>query len=128
MGLGKPLEHPKVDVQSVSVDDASYTGIDGRIGLDVMNPNAVGLPLRGMDWEIAIGGARAVTGRTELALTIPAMGSAPVETMIHISTADAAEVSMRLAQGERGYQVRGVLHFSTSLGTISVPFTHEGTL
>jgi hypothetical protein len=36
----------------------------------------VGVPLSGIDWQLSIGGVRAVAGRVELSQTIPAHGVA----------------------------------------------------
>jgi LEA14-like dessication related protein len=126
--FGKPLEKPDVDVTAVGISSVSLRGVDGRVDLAVTNPNSVGLPLRAIDWQLEVGGARAVTGRSELAQTIPAKGSAPVATDLHIGSLDAADVAARLAAGDRSYRFSATLHFSTSLGDLSVTVVDDGEL
>lgn len=126
--IGKPLEKPSVKLNRVAVGSVSFTGLDGQIDFDIMNPNAVSLPLRAMDWELSVGGARAVTGRADLAATIPAKAAAPVAAAFHADAMDAADVGARLASGSRDYRVKGVLYFSTSLGELSVGFTQDGVI
>ena len=53
-------------------DVAALAKLLGELDLEVQNPNAFGVPLSGIDWELTIGGARAITGRAELSKTIPA--------------------------------------------------------
>src|SRR5512141_629632 len=51
------VEKPRVDVTDVALSSASFTGIDGQVSLDVSNPNSVGVPLSGIDWQLTVGGA-----------------------------------------------------------------------
>src|SRR6201999_4568927 len=82
------MEKPKAEVRDVSVTSAGFTGVVGELRMDVMNPNSFGVPLSGIDWTLAVGGARAVTGRVELQETIPAKGVAPVTTSLRIDARD----------------------------------------
>jgi LEA14-like dessication related protein len=122
------IEKPKASVRDVSMSSASFGGVTGQLRLDVTNPNGFGVPLSGIDWQLAIGGARAVTGRVELQQTIPARGVAPITTSLTINAGDALAVGSALARGTRDYQVTAKLHFSTAVGQIDVDVTHTGTL
>jgi LEA14-like dessication related protein len=121
-------EKPKAEVRDVSVTSAGFTGVAGELRMDVMNPNSFGVPLSGIDWTLAIGGARAITGRVELQQTIPAKGVAPVTTSLRIDARDAAAVAQALASGARDYQISARLHFSTQIGQLDVQIDHTGTL
>lgn len=123
------VEKPTVDVRDVAVTSASLTaGVDGEIRLDVTNPNAVGVPLSGIDWQLSVDGAQALTGHVELSQTIPARGVAPVTAALHIDARDAFEVARRVAGGARDYQLDARLHFATALGEISVDVHKDGAL
>jgi len=124
----RSIEKPRVDVQGVSLSSASLTGIDGTVRLDVSNPNPVGLPLSGIDWQLAVGGASAVSGHVDLAQTIPARGVAPVEASLRIDALAAVAVARNLAGGARGYRLDARLHFSTSVGDVTVDVHHDGDL
>ena len=123
-----PVEKPTATVRSASLGTASLTSLEGRLDLDVMNPNAFGVPLAGIDWELSIGGARAVSGHVELSQTIPARGVAPVTTSLTIDARDAVAVGAELARGARAYRLEARLHFTTPVGPIDVTVEHQGQL
>jgi LEA14-like dessication related protein len=102
--------------------------VSGELALDVMNPNSFGVPLSGIDWQLSVGGARAVTGTVQLSQTIPARGVAPVKTSLTITARDAVAVGTALATGARTYQLTAKLHFSTAIGQLDVEVKHAGTL
>ena len=122
------IEKPKATVRDVSLSSAGFTGITGELHLDVMNPNGFGVPLSGIDWQLSIGGARAVTGSAQLSKEIPAKGVAPIDTSLTIGASDAIAVAQVLAGGARDYQITAHLHFSTTVGPIDVEIDHAGTL
>jgi LEA14-like dessication related protein len=124
----RSIERPTADVRDVAVSSAGWTGVSGELHLDVSNPNGFGVPLAGIDWELAIGGARAVTGRVELSQTIPARGVAPVTTSLTIDARDAVAVGAELARGARSYRLNARLHFSTPVGPLEVVVEHSGQL
>jgi LEA14-like dessication related protein len=123
-----PVEKPTAQVRGVAVTSVSFTGIDGEIALEIQNPNGFGVPLSQVDWQLSIGGARAVTGRIELSQTIPAKGSAPVRAILHVDAMDAVDVGAELARGERGYRLDARLTFTTRLGAIDVAVQSTGQL
>ena len=127
-GITKPLEKPVVELRGVSVTSVSLSGIDARLAFSITNPNTVGLPLRAIDWELAIGGASAFRGRATLSHDIPARGSAPVDVDVHIGAAAAVDMAARLSHGARDYHLAGTLHFETGLGGIAVSLDTTGTL
>ncbi len=124
----RSIEKPKASVRDVSLSSAGLGGVSGQLELDVTNPNGFGVPLAGIDWQLSIGGARAVTGTVELSQTIPARGVAPVATSLAVSTRDAIAVASALAGGARTYAVKARLRFSTPAGELSVDVEHAGTL
>jgi LEA14-like dessication related protein len=124
----RSIERPTAKVRDVTVASAGLTGVSGELRLDVTNPNSFGVPLAGIDWELAIGGARAVTGTVELAQTIPARGVAPVVTSLVIDARDAIAVAGALARGARDYRIAVRLRFSTPVGPLDVGVEHAGEL
>lgn len=122
------IEKPSATVRGVSMSAAGLGGVSGELALDVMNPNGFGVPLSGIDWQLSVGGTRAVTGSVQLSQTIPAKGVAPVTTSLTIATSDAIVVGTVLARGARDYQLTAKLHFSTSVGQIDVDVTQSGQL
>lgn len=134
MGLHPPLpvERPTATVRSATLGTALsaglFAGIDGSLALDITNPNAFGIPLAGIDWELRVGSARAATGAIELSQTIPARATAPVTASFALAARDAAAAAAAIADGARDYQLALRLHFATSLGRIEVDAEHRGEL
>lgn len=124
----KSVEKPTVNVRDVAVSSVSLTGLDGEVRLDVSNPNPIGVPLRAIDWQLAVGGAAAVDGRIELSQTIPAKGVAPVTAAIHLDAARAFKVGSVIASGATDYRLDARFYFATALGEVAVDVHHEGQL
>lgn len=124
----RSIEKPTATVRDVSVSSVSFAGATGQLAVDVMNPNGFGVPLSGIDWQLSIGGSRAVTGTVQLQQQIPAKGIAPVVTTLTIDARDAVMVAGVLASGARDYRVDIKLHFSTSVGQLDVDVKHTGLL
>jgi LEA14-like dessication related protein len=124
----RSIERPTADVRTVAVSSAGFTGMTGELHLDVTNPNGFGVPLAGIDWQLSVGGARAVTGTVELSQTIPAKGVAPVTTSLTIDARDAITVAQEIARGARTYQLQARLRFSTPVGPLDVDVRHAGEL
>jgi LEA14-like dessication related protein len=126
--FGKTVEKPTAQVRAVTVGSASFTGIDGEVALDIQNPNGFAVPLSAIDWQLSVGDTPAVDGRIELSETIPARGTAPVLAALHIDARDALAVAGELSRGTRTYRIDARLHFSTTLGPITVDVTGTGEL
>ena len=124
----RSVEKPTVDVRDVAMSSASLAGVEGQVRLDVTNPNAVGVPLSGIDWQLSVAGAPAVTGHVDVSQTIPAHGVAPVTASLRFGTADAIAVAERVAAGARDYQLDARLHFATALGEVAVDVHKDGSL
>lgn len=119
---------PTVAVRGVSVGAVSLHGVSGTLSVELTNPNSFGVPLAGVDWQLSIGDARAVSGRIALSNELPANGSTLVQIGLRVDALDAIAVARRLSAGERRYRVRGVLHFNAPIGRLDVAFHGEGDL
>jgi LEA14-like dessication related protein len=124
----RSIEKPQAEVRGVSVASAGFTGVSGELRLDVTNPNPIGVPLQSIEWQLSVGGTRAVSGSVKLSQTIPAKGVAPVVTSLTIDARDAIDVGTALARGSRDYRLDATLTFSTAVGPISVAIHSTGQL
>ena len=122
------IERPKATVRGAQLQAAGPAGVSGQLQVDVMNPNNFGVPLSGLDWQLSIGGARAVTGSVSLSQTIPARGVVPITTSLTVATGDAIAVAQAIAGGARDYELDGTLHFATPVGQLDVDVHYRGTL
>ena len=123
-----PMERPTVKVTGVTVGSISFTGVDGVVDLSIYNPNAVGLPLEAMAWRLTVSGQSAVTGRAELADTIPARQNASVRARIHIGAGAAPALASAIAGGAVTYHLDATFTFRTQIGALSVETSTDGTL
>ncbi|MGE0870872.1 MAG: LEA type 2 family protein [Kofleriaceae bacterium] len=124
----RSIERPSATVRDVSLSSAGFGGVSGQLQLDVTNPNSVGVPLSGIEWQLSIGSARAVAGSVELSQTIPAKGVAPVVTSLTINPRDAIAVASALSSGARTYTLTAKLQFSTAVGPLAIDIKHTGSL
>ncbi|CAN5370918.1 hypothetical protein BH11MYX1_BH11MYX1_19800 [soil metagenome] len=124
----RSLERPTATVRDVSLSSAGVMGVTGQLQVDVMNPNAFNVPLSGIDWQLSIGDAHAVSGQVELQQTIPAKGISPITTSLSIGTADALTVAAALGTGARTYTLDAHLHFATAVGPLDVEVKKTGEL
>lgn len=122
------VEEPKATVTNVSLSSAGWSGVTGKLDLDVMNPNSFGVPLSGIDWTLSIHGARALTGHVSLSKTIPARGHAPINTSLTLDARDAIAAATSLAGGSRDYELAATLHFSTGFSNVDVAIAEHGQL
>jgi hypothetical protein len=122
------MERPTATVRDVSVSSAGLAGVTGQLQVDVMNPNSFDVPLSGIDWQLSVGDARAVSGQVELHQQIPAQGVSPITTTLSIRTMDAMMVAAALGSGARTYTLDAKFHFSTAVGQLDVEVKKSGQL
>lgn len=77
--LQPKLEAPAVAVNSVKVMPGQGLNVRFLIGLHVKNPNAIPLPIHGVNYTVALSGQPVVSGNTQDQPTIPARGEQDVE-------------------------------------------------
>jgi len=76
-GMSRGFETPQVNIISFALAPQS-TGMAPRfnIGIQVINPNRVALPLRGMNYSVEVEGTRVLSGATPDLPQVPAYGMA----------------------------------------------------
>lgn len=77
--LQPKLETPTVAVNSVKVMPGQGLNVRFLIGLHVKNPNAIPLPIHGVNYTVALSGQPVVSGDSQNQPTIPARGEQDVE-------------------------------------------------
>lgn len=129
-GLGTRLEAPKVSFVGIKVTDAKLFEQRCQVRLKVQNPNAVDLPVDGLDIDVELAGEPFAHGVSAREFTIPARGEAEFDMIV---TTNAVPALVGIARGDRksreavDYRLTGKL--STRLGMVrSIPFEETGTL
>lgn len=129
-GLGGRLESPRVSVVGIRALKADLFEQRLEVRLRVENPNALDIPVRGLDVSVELAEEPFAQGSSAREFTVPARGEAEFDMLV---TAHAATALLRIASAGReeraqiGYRLSGKL--STRLGLLrSIPFEETGTL
>ncbi|HEY7741196.1 MAG TPA: LEA type 2 family protein [Steroidobacteraceae bacterium] len=129
-GLGTQLESPRVSVVGIRALKADLFEQQLEVRLRVENPNALDIPVRGLDVNVELAEEPFAQGTSAREFTVPAHGEAEFDMLV---TAHAATALLRIASAGReqreqvGYRLSGKL--STRLGLLrSIPFEETGTL
>lgn len=74
--LGEYKERPRVSIAGVQVTEANLFEQRYRLQLRVQNPNAVDLPIGGLDYQVEINGKAFATGVSNSRVVVPRYGTA----------------------------------------------------
>lgn len=123
------IESPEVQVAGVQMDSATLFEQHWKVLLDVRNPNDRSLSLKTIDYTLYLNGKKFARGMTGSSVTLPAMGSTRVETLLTTSLLRSLDQlqSLSAATGKPlHYEVKG----SARLGGYPFPidFDHKGEL
>ncbi len=130
VGLGTKLETPHVAFVGLKAVEANLFEQKLEVRLRVQNPNAIALPVKGLDVDVELAGEHFAHGVSAREFTVPANGEAEFDMNV---TANAASALIKILGGDSKsreaipYRLKGKL--STRLGLLhSVPFDETGTL
>ncbi len=132
-GLGGVLRQgilkPEVSVLSAAPTSADFEGITVAVDLRVQNPNAIGLRVAGLEWQLDVEGGRVASGDAPGGLTLPANGAATSRVTARVRFADLANLA-KLAETKENvaFHVGGRVSVETPIGPIAVPWSHTGGL
>jgi LEA14-like dessication related protein len=129
-GLGNNLKTPEVAFVGLKMLEADIFQQRLEVRLRVGNPNAVKLPVKGLDVDVELAGEPFAHGISAREFTVPANGEAEFDMIV---TANAATAVIQLLNADLKsredieYRLKGRL--STRLGMLrSIPFNETGTL
>ncbi|HEU0225358.1 MAG TPA: LEA type 2 family protein [Steroidobacteraceae bacterium] len=124
------LESPRVSVVGIRAVKADLFEQRLEVRLRVENPNALDIPVRGLEVKVELADEPFAQGSSAREFTVPARGEAEFDMLV---TAHAVTALLRVASAGRderdqiGYRLSGRL--STRLGPLrSIPFEETGTL
>lgn len=116
---------PKVQVRELQVTEATLSGIDAIVTLDIDNPNEVKIGARGLSYEVFVAGNKLVTGQDDQSISIPAYGSEAIQLPISLSYFGLIEtIPEVLKTGNADYTVKG--NIKTSIFNDAIPFSKQG--
>jgi LEA14-like dessication related protein len=122
------LKTPEVSFVSLRAVEASVFEQKLEVRMKVRNPNAIELPVNGLDVDMELAGEPFAHGVSAREFVVPANGEAEFDMNV---TANAMNALLKIA-GERGseaigYKLKGKL--STRIGLLrTIPFEETGTV
>jgi LEA14-like dessication related protein len=123
------LETPEVSFVGIRGLEANFFEQRLEVRMLVKNPNAVELPVNGLDVDVELADEPFAKGVSAREFVVPANGEAEFDMIV---TANAANAILKIVgsggqHGEIGYKLKGKL--STRLGLLrTIPFEESGTL
>ncbi len=124
--LSKPLIEPDVQVRGLEITDATLSGVDAIVTLDINNPNDVRLSARGLSYEVFVSGNKLVTGQHDNSISVSAFGKETIELPVRLSYFGIIETLPEvLKTGKADYMVKG--NIKTSIFNYAIPFSKQGS-
>lgn len=123
------LQEPRLSVQGVRVVGLSAQNADLEVTLGVDNPNAIGLTLSRLSYELDLEDQRLIAGNTDRTSSVPAAGQGEVVIPISVSYPDLAAAYARVkGQDEVNYRIKGQVGIATPLGNLNLPYQASGKM
>ena len=128
-GIPRDLKTPGVEFVSLRAIEATVFEQKLEVRMKVMNPNAIELPVNGLDVDIELADEPFAHGVSARQFVVPAQGEAEFDMIV---TANAATALLKIVGGDRkadeiGYRLKGKL--STKIGMLrTIPFEETGTI
>lgn len=133
--LSKMLDQMNIKEPVANVADAKMTGldfdkIDMLFGIDIQNPNTIGIAMDGFDYDLLLNDNSFLSGNQNEKLNIEAQGTSRVDFPISLKYADIYNMFMSLKSADSTkYQVKlGLLFNLPVLGATRIPISHTGHL
>jgi len=123
LSIPKNLIEPKVELQSVQVQDPTFSDATLVFQFQVENPNTVPLEVDSLNYNLQLNGKQFTEGSVSEGLKVGSQSTATLPLPIRVKYSDlAGSISSFLSQGSTPYQVQGAVR----MGLFSIPFQKEG--
>ncbi len=119
----------KPQVQSVSVKVVAFDlrRINLRFDVELLNPGAGDMNVKGYDYELQIEGQPLLAGRSNVGFALAPRGTTRVVVPITLALADLQRALAALkGRGEVSYRLAVTLLIDTPLGAFQFPLTKDG--
>jgi LEA14-like dessication related protein len=130
--LGIDIENPEYTIRdvrprvSVAIPFSAST-VDIDFLVEVRNPNAVGVNLDQIDFNLLINNQRIISGISNQDVRIPANGIGDVQLRTRFGYDNLRSLFREVVdvvQGERArYEIQGTAYYKTPIGRLSFPLT-----
>lgn len=126
--LVQELSPPSVALAGLELVNAGVANQTFRVTLDVANPNGIVLPVRGLNYELALAGGPFAKGEAAESFRLPANGSERVRLNVTTDLVGALGRITQLLQGRAStvdYDISGALQVDLPL-VEPLPFSQKG--
>jgi LEA14-like dessication related protein len=124
-----PLEPPHVGLTDMRIVDATLFEQRYALKVRVQNPNAVALPIKGMDYRLDINDVELGRGVSDNTVTVPAYGEAVLEITLVSSLGRILDQVRALKSGKGQslrYRLVGGISIANRIGKL--PFDYHGEI
>lgn len=107
---------PKLSLETAKLNSVGLSGADMTLLVNVANPNAFGLDLNKLDYQISAGSSSLISGAVK-SVTLKEGESQQLEIPIKLGLAEAGASLLKMLSGSKDVQigVKGNLDYSSSL-------------
>jgi LEA14-like dessication related protein len=123
---------PVIRVDEVRIAHLGLAGADLVVALAVRNPNAFGLDITGLAYQLEVGGTSWLQSELPQPLNLGEGGASRVDIPVHLKLGDLRSLAAKALTGGEplAYRLHGTVAFDTSLPQlrgVSLPFDNRGT-
>lgn len=120
---------PTVKFDRLDLGAVTWQGADADFRFTVTNPNPVAVKVASFTYDLDLGGQDFVQGDDDEGLTLSAKGDSALAIPVSLKWADVLSVAGELSgQDQVPFTISGDFGFNTPLGTVKIPWKHEGEL
>ncbi|UJS23389.1 LEA type 2 family protein [Thiothrix winogradskyi] len=122
-GVPGVVEQPKISIQNVSLQEISLSQGTAIVTLNVANPNAFPIPLKGIQYGLSLNGRQVASGDQAQEMSIGARQEVPVNIPVRLDFMQLLQLAPEALQTR---SLRYDLSGAVKLPFISVPFQRQG--
>ena len=99
-GLPTSVEAPRISLERVALDQATVLEQRYTLTLRVENPNAIGVPIRGLSYAVRLAGTDFASGTTPQGFTVPAQDVTLIDVGVTTNLLQSARQLMTFLAGK----------------------------
>lgn len=122
-GVPGVIEQPKISIQNISLQEISLTQGTALVTLNVANPNAFPIPLKGIQYGLSLNGHPVASGDQAQDMSIGARQEMPINIPVKL---DFMQLVQLAPEALRTRSLQYDLSGAVKLPFISVPFQRQG--
>jgi LEA14-like dessication related protein len=122
-GVPGVIEQPKISIQNIGLQDISLTAGTAIVTLNVNNPNAFPIPLKGIQYGLSLNGHPVASGDQPQDMSIGAHQEMPINIPVRL---DFMQLLQLAPEAMKTRSLQYDLTGAVKLPFISVPFQRQG--